>query len=618
MEFAWPAFRPENTDDEIMMQISENVGTGEKIYVRGGNYTQASGVYVSDVKIHASTQPTRANPCVVTTAAVHGYATGDTVYIYDAGMTQLNDRHFVITVLSTTTFRLNDEDSSSHTAAAAGNLDKIKTDFKFTSGMVDGFFSIRQLIAADLSEWVGEKVMPHLDARMGDEFTGDQIHYAGNVYSLAQGSFETLGPTPPTHDKTADGPKGYYTDGSWIFYNRGTGVAKITAIAADGYSCTVDVIEPFPYACSTVNPSETSRLNLRFVGNPMPRWSEGAWNDVNGYPRAVTFFEDRLWFAGTNADPQTFWGSQTARYDNFERVSDDASSAVQFTLASEKINAIEWLAGEQALLVGTRGGEFVASGTNDTEAISASNISVRRQSTFGVKPSVQPRFVDSALLFVQRAGERLHQLSYSNESNRYVGPDLTALSDDILRPAAEQLEYQSAPFRQLWVRLTDGKLVTLTYVNDQDVLGWAQVDIGGTGVEVESVAVIPHPDGDQDQVWMIVKRTIDSGTKRYIEHMEKPFTPTTVYADAFFVDSGLTYDGSATTTITGLDHLEGQTVRVFADGVVQADKTVSVGSISITSASKVQVGLGYDAKLQTMRMGQRRDAGNGSGKSSCV
>jgi hypothetical protein len=386
------------------------------------------------------------------------------------------------------------------------------------------------------------------------------------------------------------------------FYGRGEGYATITAVAGDGYSATVDVVYHMPYSVTDSNPSETARGAGKFVGKPTPRWSEGAWSTENGYPRSVTFFEDRLWFAGTNADPQTFWGSSTARYDNFEQIPDDGSSSVQFTLASEKINAIEWIAGEQALLIGTRGGEFVASGSNDTEAISPSNISVRRQSTYGVKPGLQPRFVDSALLFVQRAGERLHQLSYSNESNRYIGPDLTALSDDILRPAAAELEYQSSPFRQLWVRLSDGNLATLTYVSDQDVLGWGQLTLGGTGVEVESLAVIPHPDGDEDQVWMIVKRTIDSATTRYIEHLEKPFTPTTVYADAFFVDSGLTYSGSATTTITGLDHLEGQTVKVFADGLVQADKTVSAGAISITSASKVQVGLGYDAKLQTMRL----------------
>lgn len=602
IEWKWPAFRPENSDDDILFEISENTGTGKTVYLRGGNISYLTGAASSNVNVSGT--PTRSTSCVVTTAFPHGYSNGDTVYIYDAGMTELNNRYFEIDSVAASTFRLVGEDSTSHTNAPGGKIDKVKTSFKFDSGMVGGYFAIRQIILADLLEYpTVDTAFQTLDLRLGTPAIGDCIESAGNVYSLNQVPGAALDASqPPVHDRRQDGTKGFYNSGSWNFYNRGIGYAEITAVASDGYSCTVNVVEDFPYACSTVNPSETARGTTVFKGQAMPRWSEGAWSDYHGYPRAVAFYEDRLWFAGTKSDPQTFWGSRTGEYEDFEEIADAADSAVTFTLASEDINAIEWLAGDQQLLIGTRGGEFVASATSETEAITASNITVRRQSKYGVKPGIQPRFVDSALLFVQRAGERLHQLAYSNDSNRYIGPDMTALSDDILRPSAAELAYQSSPFRQLWVRLTDGNLATLTYVNDQDVLGWAQLELGGTGVEVESLAVIPHPDGDQDQVWMIVKRTIDSSTKRYIEYLEKPFASDTTYADAFFVDSGLTYSGPATTTITGLNHLEGQTVKVFGDGVVQADRTVSSGAITIDSAAKVQVGLGFDARLQTMRL----------------
>ena len=602
IEFAWPPFRPENDDDDILFEISENTGTGKTIYLRGGNISYTNSVASSVVTISGT--PTIGTTCTVTTAAAHGYSNGDTVYIHGAGMTELNNRYFEIENVTGTTFDLVGEDSTGHTSASGGNVDKVKTDFKFTSSMIGGYFQIRQIILADLVTYPSTDVaFQNLDLRLGAAgVAGDCIESSGNVYSLHQTASSNLAAdTPPVHDRKQDGTKGYYTTGAWNFYNRGAGYAKITAVASDGYSCTVDIIEDFPYACSTVNPSETARLNGLFTGQAMPRWSEGAWSSEHGYPRAVAFFEDRLWFGGTKSDPQTFWASKVGEYEDFEGIADDASASLLFTLASAEINAIEWLAGDQQLLIGTRGGEFVAGATRETEAITPSNITVRRQSKYGVKPGVQPHFVDSALLFMQRAGERLHQLSYSNESNRYVGPDLTALSDDILRPEAVELSYQAAPFRQLWARLSDGKLATLTYVSDQDVLGWAQVELGGTGVEVESVATIPHPDGDEDQIWMIVKRTIDGGTKRYIEYLEKPFNADTTYADAFFVDSGLTYSGGATTTITGLNHLEGETVKVFGDGIVQSDKTVSSGAITIDSASKVQVGLGFDARLQTMR-----------------
>lgn len=604
IDFKWPAFRPENTLDEVLMLADENVGTGKKIYVRGGNYNRVdtNNSKISDITISGT--PTQASPCVVTTASDHGYVTGDTVFIYGAGMTQLNDRYFVITKVNDTSFQLDGEDSTSHTALSGGNVDKISTKFQFNSQMVGGYFKLREIIEANVPEWKTNSTVTSMSSRYSGDVQRAVVSYAGNVYRTVRDGGGSHGDIPPTHDSPADKAIAYgdSDERSLEFYNRGAGYGKITEVATDGYSCTIDIEVGLPYSCTDQNPIHVHAGNWGWQGQETFRWSEGAWNAANGYPRAVTLFEDRLWFGGTKADPQTFWGSKTGDYEDFEQINDDPSSSVQFTLASAEINAIEWLAGDQQLLIGTRGGEFVASATSETEAITASNITVRRQSKYGVKPGVQPRFVDSALLFVQRAGERLHQLSYSNESNRYVGPDLTAFSDDILVPSASELEYQSSPFRQVWVRKSDGELATLTYVSDQDVLGWGDVTIGGAGVEVESLAVIPHPDEDQDQLWMIVKRTIDSGTKRYIEILEKPFSPSTAYADAFFVDSGLTYSGSATTTVTGLDHLEGETVRVFADGVVQDDKTVSDGSITITSASKVHVGLSYEARVQTMRL----------------
>lgn len=472
----------------------------------------------------------------------------------------------------------------------------------FDSDLVNSYIAIREKVASYTPQWKSGSNPQDADTRIpsAGSDAGDAFYYANNVYALSAAATQPMGFDPPVHDLPSDNPQRDKRV-SWNFYNRFVGYAEITAVAG-ATSCTVTAEVGLPYSACTSNPSVANHGGTAFVGKATSRFAMGAWNAKFGYPRAVAFFEDRLWFGGTKSDPQTFWASKVGEYEDFEEIVDDASSGLLFTLASADINAIEWLAGDQELLIGTRGGEFVASATTETEAITASNITVRRQSKYGVKPGVQPRFVDSALLFVQRAGERLHQLAYSNDSNRYIGPDMTALSDDILRPSAIELAYQSAPFRQLWVRLSDGNLATLTYVNDQDVLGWAQLELGGTGVEVESLAVIPHPDGDQDQVWMVVKRTIDSSTKRYIEYLEKPFAADTTYADAFFVDSGLTYSGSATTTITGLDHLEGQTVKVFGDGVVQADKTVSSGAITIDSASKVQVGLGFDARLQTMRL----------------
>ena len=619
IEWKWPAFRPENSDDETFLQCEENTGTSKQLRVRSyGVERKSFGASLWVPKLTCASS--NAAPVVITTASNHGYSNGDTVWLWDlsggAG-TALNDNHYTISNVTANTFTL-DGTSAPGATGSGGGVEKITTNFRFTSGMQGSYFKLRELPGNHMPEWSSNATWKDR-WNLYDQtpnWIGRVVHNNGIVYA-SYSQMSNMGLDPPTGELPTDQiPNvGGANEGGMSFYNRAEGYGEVKSVDADGLTCTIDIERDLPYSVSDVNPCEASSgVGEGWRGHGTQRWAEGAWSEENGYPRAVAFYEDRLWFAGTEADPQTFWGSRTGEYEDFEGIADRADSSVTFTLASEDINAIEWLAGDQQLLIGTRGGEFIASGTRETEAITASNITVRRQSKYGVKPGVQPRFVDSALLFVQRAGERLHQLSYSNDSNRYVGPDVTALSNDILRPSAAELAYQSSPFRQLWVRLTDGNLATLTYVSDQDVLGWANIELGGTGVEVESLASIPHPDGDQDQVWMIVKRTIDGATKRYIEYLEKPFSSSTTYADAFFVDSGLTYSGSATTTITGLDHLEGQVVKVFADGVVQFDRTVSGGAISITSASKVQVGLGYDARVQTMRLESGAADGTAQGR----
>ncbi len=118
---------------------------------------------------------------------------------------------------------------------------------------------------------------------------------------------------------------------------------------------------------------------------------------------------------------------------------------------------------------------------------------------------------------------------------------------------------------------------------------------------VESVAVIPG-DLDEDEAYLVVNRTINGATKRFIERLSNIDFGTSA-SDAFYVDSGLTYSGSAATTISGLTHLEGESVTVLANGATHANKTVSSGAITLDrSATKAQIGLGYTSELQTMRI----------------
>ena len=197
---------------------------------------------------------------------------------------------------------------------------------------------------------------------------------------------------------------------------------------------------------------------------------------------------------------------------------------------------------------------------------------------------------------------------FSNESDSYVAPDMTILAEHVTEGGIDEFAYQQEPDSVAWCVRSDGVMACMTYRREEQVVAWQRHIIGGTDAKVESVAVIPG-DLDEDQVYLIVKRTIDGATKRYVEYLSG-FDFGTDITDAFFVDSGLTYSGSAATVISGLGHLEGETVQILADGSTHPDKTVSSGQITLDrSATKVHVGLGFTSRVETLRI----DAGSASG-----
>jgi hypothetical protein len=196
------------------------------------------------------------------------------------------------------------------------------------------------------------------------------------------------------------------------------------------------------------------------------------------------------------------------------------------------------------------------------------------------------------------------------------------LADRVTRSGVVDQAFQSEPYSVLWQVRADGKLIAFTFDQEQDVTGWHRHPVGGTGAVVESIVTGPTPDGGREELWAIIRRTVDGDTTRYVEYMERPWegddedgTTGDDQADAFYVDSGLTYSGAAASTITGLDHLEGETVQILADGARQPDKVVAGGEITLTrAASKVHVGLQYVSRLVPMRIEAGGNAGTAQGK----
>jgi len=216
---------------------------------------------------------------------------------------------------------------------------------------------------------------------------------------------------------------------------------------------------------------------------------------------------------------------------------------------ADKMNAIRWLSALEALMLGTIGGEWRIRATALDEEITPKNFNVRQQTTRGSK-KIQPLPVGDATLFIDYVGRKIRELTYSDDKQKFVSPDLSALAEHITLSGITCMAYQRNPDTIVWCVLDNGELLSMTYERDQDVVAWARHPIGGSfeggDPVVESVAVIPGT--SEDEIWISVKRTIDDAEVRYIEQFQ-PRVDVDI-EDSFFMDSALKFDGGDAVVIT--------------------------------------------------------------------
>ena len=353
---------------------------------------------------------------------------------------------------------------------------------------------------------------------------------------------------------------------------------------------------------NTTTVTATTTVNLTAT-TATTAWSLGYFTSVNGYPSTVSFFEQRLVFGGSTVFPQTLWFSKSGDYENFESGTDD-DDAMTYTIASNQVNAITSLKATRTLIVTTTGGEFTVTSGATQDAVTPTNLNIRKQSNYGAA-YVDALSIGNQTLFLQRAKKKIRELAYNFDSDGYLAPDLCILSEHITNSGIVAMDYQQEPFSIVWCVRTDGVLVGMTYNRTQDVVAWHRQIFGGSfnggNAVCESVSVIDGVAGE-DEVWLIIKRTINGTTKRYIEYLTD-YDFNSSLTQFHFLDSGLSYSGAATSTLTGLNHLEGQTVSLIVNGATHPTRTVTGGSISLErEATTAKVGLNYVSTLQTMRL----------------
>ena len=567
---------------------------------------------------------TQANPGVVTSTS-HGFSNGDTVVITGVvGMTQVNGKRFKVASVAANTFALQDIDgvnvnTTSYTAYTSGGIaNRVYT--LVTTYLTADLFEIKYAQSADVMYLCHPDYSVKKLSRTGHtSWTITEVDFTSGPYiddNITATTFtmsaHTVGASRTLTASAITGINnntGFQANDVGRLFRFRTGHGEITAITSTTV-VTATVIKDMTSSSASTD------------------WALGAFSDSNGYPSCVTFYEQRLVFAGTSEQPQTLFFSRSGDYENMDENRGGtvaADDAMIYTIASNQVNVIQSLKATRTLIILTSGGEFTLNSDSTGTAVSPTNINIKKQSNYGAS-NIDALSVGNATLFVQRAKRKLRELAYNFDTDGYVAPDMTILAEDVTLSGLDELTYQQEPHSILWGVRGDGVLVGLTYQRSEQVVAWHQHKLGGSfgatayGI-VESVISISgnsYNRSDEDQIWVIVKRTVNSVTRRYIEYFT-PFQFDSSLTQFQFVDSALSYSGSSTSTLTGLDHLNGETVRVVANGATHPDEVVASGSITLdrtTTAAKA--GLAYTSTLQTMRLDVGSQDGTAQGKTKRI
>lgn len=484
---------------------------------------------------------------------------------------------------------LNDTATTVYASAETGlGVTLIASAAVFQAGHVGALFYLESKDLNAIPAWEPAKAITAGARRRSDGKTYEALNSA------------TTGTNRPVHTEGAliDGDTGV----QWQYRDAGYGYVKITGFVS-ATQVTADVVDRLP-------------SQVVGGGNATTRWAHAAWSNVEGWPEQVAFFRERIWWARD----QDVWCSVSAEFVDysprtFNTVTADAGFTVQIN--SGKINAVQWLAPDRDLLIGTAGSEFAIGELTNGEPLGPNNRRSKLASEFGSK-AIPPVKNGKSTLFVQRSGLVLRETFYDFTGDGYESSEATVEAEHITESGVIDMVFAPEPTPIVWAIRNDGALIGFTWNNEQKVKGWHRHPVGGGGV-VESLAVMQAAEGDRHELWLVVRRTIDGVTRRYVEYMERPWRRGDAQSRQFYVDSGLTYDGAPATTISGLAHLEGQTVDVLSDGAPHPQRVVTAGQITLQrAAAVVQVGLPCPCVYRSMRLEAGASDGTAQGKTKRI
>lgn len=357
--------------------------------------------------------------------------------------------------------------------------------------------------------------------------------------------------------------------------------------------------------------NKVDEQNNDWMIEPTSEWRLGVWHNSTGnndypvtYPTKVTIHQQRLVWSGMTTKPW-IWTSNSFAYKNYApsdyegEIAD--TNSIYYDISTDKVSDIFWLKSLKSLLIGTELGEIrmFSSGT----AITPADVVSMRESSYG-SFNAEPVVNDDNIVFIQRLQRTLRSLSYDYNKDAFVGPELTILAEGLTQGGIKKIVFQKEPNNTYWCLKEDNTLLTLTYDSSQDVVGWSQSKLAGKDVKVIDLAVLPSNVYQQDMLLLAVERTINGETKRYLELLSPNFITELQHKDAVFLDCALRLqaeEGVYFDTVSGLDYLEGQTIKVLDEGADCGNYVVENGEVTLdTLVNDIWIGLPYDAYMETL------------------
>lgn len=508
------------------------------------------------------TNVTQANPAVVTTLFPHGFANGDEVAISGvSGMTQLNGRNFKVAGVTASTYQLQlmdgtPLDSTAYTAYQVATFGLSSHVFELVTPFVVADISALQFVQSASIITIAHP-----------NYAPQQVSKTSVLtdYDWAIGAV-TIAPSviPPTGLTGSNGPWVSGAEFAWV-------VTSIDPVTGDESVPSAIFIGPLtvPTTLTWTPPTGITTFNIYrniagiygYVGTSgggvnslidegvvpglaeTPPIARNPFSSSGNYPATVSYYQQRLLFGNSNNSPQTVWTSRSGRFQNFTISSPSQSDdAITFSLVGRQVNSIQHLVDIGKLVVLTSGGELAALG-DANGVLTPSAINTRQYSYHG-SSNLAPVIIGTNLLYLQARQSVVRSLAYSFQIDGYTGTDLTMFSTHLFQNySVVDWAYQQVPNSILWAVRSDGALLGLTYIEEQQIWGWHRHDFDGF---VENVCSVPE--GNEDALYLLVRRTINGETKRYVERMATRQVLNIV--DYVGLDASLKYDGRNTSAVT--------------------------------------------------------------------